>query len=125
MSTHSHDGAGHVLVTSGNGDAGVVSLGTSHRLDTVRDDLASLQAEAHALVAHCNPIRDTYCVVLPTQHALVLDGALNFFAQIEQVVVARVALPPDGGDANMTRRLISSGLGCVASRCFLLKVNPT
>lgn len=99
---HAHDGARHVLVAAGDGDAGVVSLSTSDCLDAVGDDLARLQAEAHALVAHCDAVGDADGVVLPAQHALVLDGFFDFFAEVEEVIVAGIAFPPDGGDADMS-----------------------
>lgn len=48
MSRESHDDSGHVLVASGNGYAGVMVLSTCYSLDTVGDDFASLEGEAHA-----------------------------------------------------------------------------
>lgn len=43
-----HDGSGHVLVTAGNGDVGIVVLSAGDGLDRVGDDLARLEGEAHA-----------------------------------------------------------------------------
>lgn len=44
---HGHDASGHVLIAAGDGDAGVVVLGTGDGLDAIGYDLASLQGESH------------------------------------------------------------------------------
>ena len=44
-----HDYAGHVLVTTGDRNAGVMVLGAGYSFDGVGDYLAGLKGEAHAL----------------------------------------------------------------------------
>lgn len=53
------------------------------------------------LVAHCYPIRDPDCIVLPGDHVLLLHCLFHRFSQVQQVHVARVSLPPDGSNADM------------------------
>src|SRR5205807_726634 len=48
---HRHDAAGHVLVTTADGQDAVVVHAAGDDLDAVGDDLARHQAVAHALVA--------------------------------------------------------------------------
>ena len=44
----SHDDAGHILVATRDGDVGIMMLSTSHGLDGVGDDFATLEGVAHA-----------------------------------------------------------------------------
>jgi hypothetical protein len=37
MTSRSHDDTRHIFIASGNGDIGIVVLGTCHRLDAVGD----------------------------------------------------------------------------------------
>ena len=101
MPRHPHDGARHVLVAPRDGDARVVGLRAGNGLDAVGDDLACLQAEPHSLVAHRDGVGDSDGVVLPAEHVEVSDGAFDFFGEVQEVHVARVAFPPDGGDAHV------------------------
>lgn len=46
-----HDRARHVLVTSGQGNAGIMKLSTRDGLDAVCNDFPRLERESHALCA--------------------------------------------------------------------------
>ena len=52
------------------------------------------RTDYRTFATHCDGIRDANGVVLPTKHSFVGDGLLDFLAQVEEVHVARIALPP-------------------------------
>jgi len=52
----------HILVTSRNGNVGVMSLSTCYSLDAVCNDFARLKRKSHSITSHCDCITDTYIV---------------------------------------------------------------
>jgi hypothetical protein len=56
---------------------------------------------SRTFVAHTDSIRDANGVVLPPNHALLLDRAFHRLAEIEQMHIARVPFPPDRRDADL------------------------
>ena len=99
--THGHDAAGHVLVAAGQGDAGVVPLGTHHRFDRVGDQVARLQRIAHAGGAHRDAVGDADGVEPHADQPGRLDPFLHLGSQVAEVHVAGVALVPHAGDADL------------------------
>lgn len=98
---HGHDGAGHILVASGDGDVGVVPLGGHDGLDAVGDEVARLQAVAHAARAHGDGVAHPDGVEAEAHHAGLGHAGLDGLGETEEVHVAGVALVPDGGDADL------------------------
>mmetsp|Transcript_26694 Transcript_26694/g.44768 ORF Transcript_26694/g.44768 Transcript_26694/m.44768 type:complete len:260 (-) Transcript_26694:316-1095(-) len=98
---HSHQRAGHVLIASGERDIPVVPLSTHHRLNTVRNDVTRLKTEAHPVGAHGDAVADPDGVEAHAHHAGFDDALFHFQREIHKMHVARVALVPHGGDANL------------------------
>jgi hypothetical protein len=100
-SPHRHDDPGHVLVAARDRQVGVVVLRAHDRLNRVGDEIAALQRVGHAV----GPIRDAVAhadgVEAQADHLAPLHCRLGLGGHIEQVHVARVALVPNGGDANL------------------------
>jgi hypothetical protein len=101
VTSSGHDGAGHVLVTTWDGDVGIVVLGTGDGLNGISDDFSSLKREAHALATHGDCVRHTNGVELPSDHAFLLEGVLDDLTEIKEMGIARVSLPPDSSNTNL------------------------
>eukprot|EP00123_Amoebidium_parasiticum_P017280 comp23783_c0_seq1/m.41266 comp23783_c0_seq1/g.41266 ORF comp23783_c0_seq1/g.41266 comp23783_c0_seq1/m.41266 type:complete len:398 (+) comp23783_c0_seq1:1029-2222(+) len=98
---HGDQAARHVLVAARDGDVCIVPLRTHHRLDRVGNDLAGLQGVTHARSAHGDTVTDTNGVE-PVAHKPGLGHTLlDLEGQLVQMHVARVALIPDGRDADL------------------------
>mmetsp|Transcript_32903 Transcript_32903/g.72662 ORF Transcript_32903/g.72662 Transcript_32903/m.72662 type:complete len:363 (+) Transcript_32903:1159-2247(+) len=101
QASHGHQGAWHVLVAAWQGDVGVIPLGTHDSLNAVRDQVAGLQAEAHALCSHRNAVGHTNGIEPVADHSNLLHAALDLLGKAHQVHVARIALIPHRGDTNL------------------------
>lgn len=98
-----------VLVASRNGDVGVVVLRAHDGLDAVGDEVARLEAVAHAPGAHGDGVADPDGVEAEGHHAGLADAVPDGLGEAEKVHVAGVALVPDRGDAHL--RLAEVGVG--------------
>ena len=96
-----HQRPGHVLVAAGQHDAGVVPLGAHHGFDRVGDEVARLQRVAHAVGAHRDAVGDADRVEPHADEPGRLHALLHFGREVQQVHVARVALEPHAGDADL------------------------
>lgn len=101
MSCHSHNTSRHILIATRNRNTSIVELRTSDGLNTVCNNLSCLQAKPHAFSAHSNSVAHAHGVVLPRQHLLLFNSSLDLLSNIQQVRVARVALPPHARYADL------------------------
>ena len=98
---HGNGHTGHVLVTARQTDVGVIPLPLHDRLDTVGDDLTTLQRVTHTRRAHGDAVTDADSVEAVSDEPGFADRVPDEGGQVQQVHVARVALVPDGGDADL------------------------
>ena len=99
----------HVLVAPRYGDVGVVVLRAHDGLDAVGDEVAGLEAVAHAPGAHGDGVADADGVEPEADHAGLEDAVADGLGEAEQVHVAGVPLVPHRGDADL--RLAEVGVG--------------
>lgn len=78
-------------------------------LDAVGDEVARLEAVAHAPGPHGDGVADPDGVEAEGDHAGVADPLAYGLGEVQQVHVAGVALVPDGGDPDL--RLAEVGVG--------------
>lgn len=78
-------------------------------LYAVGDEVARLEAVAHAPGAHGDGVADPDGVEAEGDHAGVADSVAHGLGELEQVHVAGVPLVPDGGDPDL--RLAEVGVG--------------
>jgi hypothetical protein len=98
---HGDDSARHVFVAPGQCDVAIIPLRAHHGLDRVGDEVARLQREGHSIGAHRNSVRDANGVEAVANHARVLYALLALCREVHEVHIARVALIPHRGDANL------------------------
>jgi len=70
-------------------------------LDAVGDEVAGLEAVAHAPGAHGDGVADADGVEPEADHAGLADAVADGLGEAEQVHVAGVPLVPDAGDAHL------------------------
>ncbi len=66
---HRDQATRHVFVTPGQCDQRVVPLGTHDRFDRIGDQVATLQAVAHAVGTHRNAVADADGIESHSDHA--------------------------------------------------------
>ena len=76
-------------------------LSAHDSLHAVSDEVAALQAEAHAVCSHADGIADTDGVEAVAHQASLLHPSFHICRQIHQVHVAGVALIPHRGDSHL------------------------
>ena len=101
QAAHGDEATRHVLVAAGDRHVRVVPLRRHDRLDRVRDEIARLQREAHAVRAHRDAVAHADRVEPHPDQAGVGDAFLDLLGQRQQVHVAGVAFEPDAGDADL------------------------
>ena len=97
--THGHDGAGHVLVTAGKGDEGVIILCAADCFDGVGDDVAADEGIAHAVGAIADAVADANGIEDEPHEVGVPDALFHEFGQVVQVHVAGVAVVAHADDS--------------------------
>lgn len=84
-------------------------LGAHDGLNAVGDEVARLEAVAHAPGAHGDGVADPDGVESEADHAGLADAFAHGLGELEQVHVAGVPLVPHGGDPDL--RLAEVGVG--------------
>mmetsp|Transcript_2758 Transcript_2758/g.8597 ORF Transcript_2758/g.8597 Transcript_2758/m.8597 type:complete len:541 (+) Transcript_2758:489-2111(+) len=100
-SRHRHDAAGHVLVAAWDREVRIVELRAHHRLDAICDQVSRLEGVCHAVGAVGDAVGDADRVEAQAHHPAPLAALLGGAGDVEQVHVARVALVPHRGDADL------------------------
>ena len=95
-----HQHTGGDLVTVGNADQGVGTMGVDHVLDRIGDDLARGQTVEHAVMAHGNAIVHSNGVEFLGYTTGGFNLAAHQLAQILQVNVTGYELGKGIGDCN-------------------------
>ena len=88
------------LVTVGNADDGISSMGITHILHRVCDDLTARQGIEHAVVAHGNTVIDGNGVEFFCDTASFFNGLLDDVAHIFEVDVSRYEVRVGVGDGD-------------------------
>lgn len=84
-------------------------LGAHDGLDAVGDEVARLEAVAHAPGAHGDGVADPDGVESEADHAGLADALSHGLSKLEKVHVAGVPLVPDGGDPDLGLAEVSVG----------------
>ena len=91
----------HVLVTTRNGDIGIVPLCTHHSLNTISNKVSRLKAKRHASGPHGDTITDTNGVEPERYQPSLSNTFFDSFGEFKEMHVTSVTLVPHGGDTHL------------------------
>ena len=91
----------HVLVTTRNGDIGIVPLCTHHSLNTISNEVSGLKAKRHASGPHGDTITDTNGVEPERYQPSLSNSFFDSFGEFKEMHVTSVTLVPHGGDTHL------------------------
>ena len=111
--TESHQGSGHVLVTSGNDDHSVQPVSTGGGLDLVSDEVSRLQRVTHAKGSHRDAVRHSNGSELVPDEAGTGHRVLDALTETQNVLVA--ATDVRTCQPSRTRRYPAVGTGNAAN----------
>mmetsp|Transcript_25126 Transcript_25126/g.38650 ORF Transcript_25126/g.38650 Transcript_25126/m.38650 type:complete len:392 (+) Transcript_25126:667-1842(+) len=119
-SSHGHDTARHVLVTSWESNKTVVPLTSHGSFDTVRNQVSALKGKSHSGGSHGHSVTNSNRIEPVSNTSRIDNTLLDVFGKFQQMHVAGITFVPNRANSNLglvhvfffEPGSIQHGLGC-------------